>query len=247
MQWTPPETLPSRADLTTALGILEAQAEPATRKHIAWCLSKLSMAFEPSVKLSDEDTQFRASIWLESCGDLGDELWSKATLAAIQSSKWMPKPAEFRKLVEREIGDRQKRIGRVRDMLAATNAEMPSAPKPKPMLSTTPEALIARRRKELAEQEARTDWASEGDKIFSLAHTHRSLAFLSKQPMPEWVWDYFDERAQRPGAKEHTFTKAAAAAPKVWQAGQPTYSPEEPPPPDEVAEGGEHLIDTEAA
>lgn len=126
--WSPPEVPPPTADLRAALQILEAQASAATPKHVAWCLAKLMMAFEPTTKLSGEETKLRAAVWLEACGDLGDALWSKATLAAIQSSKWMPKPAEFRKFVEREVEDRTKRLKRCRAMLDGTRAKASAGP-----------------------------------------------------------------------------------------------------------------------
>lgn len=112
-----PEVLPETNDLRAALAILEAQAAPATPKHVAWCLAKLMMAFEPQTKLSGDETKLRAAVWVEACGDLGDELWSTATLAAIQTCKWMPKPAEFRALVAAKLDDRAKRLRRCREML----------------------------------------------------------------------------------------------------------------------------------
>jgi hypothetical protein len=125
--WSPPPSLPSASDLRTAIEILEAQGAPASRQHVAWCLSKLSMALEPAVRLSKEDEKFRASIWVESCGDLGDALWSEATMAAIQSSKWMPKPAEFRALVGDKLAARAKRMSRCRAMLSALGGPAPIA------------------------------------------------------------------------------------------------------------------------
>lgn len=110
------------------MGILEAQGAQATRQHAAWCLSKLSMALEPSAKLSAEDQKFRASIWTESCGDLGDALWSEATMAAIQSCKFMPKPAEFRALVGGKLAERAKRMRRCKAMLDAAGNSKPVAP-----------------------------------------------------------------------------------------------------------------------
>jgi len=58
-------------------------------------------------------------VWLEANSDLGDALWSMATLAAIQGSRWMPKPAEFRKLVQARLDERQRRTERCRVMLDA--------------------------------------------------------------------------------------------------------------------------------
>lgn len=128
--WAPPEVPPPTADLRAALQILEAQMAPATPKHVAWCLAKLMMAFEPSTKLGPDETKLRAAVWLEACGDLGDALWSKATMAAIQSSKWMPKPAEFRALVDKQLAERAKRLQRCRAML---DGSRPAAPVEQPI------------------------------------------------------------------------------------------------------------------
>lgn len=184
--WSLPEILPSASDLRTAMSVLQAEAAPATPKHVTWCLAKLMMAFEPNVKSSAEETKLRAAVWLEACGDLGDVLWSKATLAAIQGSKWMPKPAEFRKLVERELDTRTKRLNRCKAMLAGHGAPASAnAPAFVPdsretILRTTLKwakargdtAKAARYERELAQLENRESeaWASEaaaneGEKI----------------------------------------------------------------------------------
>ena len=83
------------------------------------------MAFEPNTKLTSEQTRLRLAVWLEANGDLGDELWSIATLAAIQGSQWMPKPAEFRKLVQARFDERQRRKERCRAMLDALGGQGP--------------------------------------------------------------------------------------------------------------------------
>jgi hypothetical protein len=83
------------------------------------------MAFEPNTKLTAEQTRLRLAVWLEANGDLGDELWSIATLAAIQGSQWMPKPAEFRKLVQGKFDERQCRKERCRAMLDAMGGHGP--------------------------------------------------------------------------------------------------------------------------
>ncbi len=128
MPWTPPTVPPPTAELRAALQILEADSAPATPKHVAWCLAKLMSAFEPGTKPSAEETRLRAAVWLEACGDLGDKLWSEATLAAIQSLKWMPKPAEFRALVAPKFEDRAKKIARCKAMLSGQTLQ-PDQPK----------------------------------------------------------------------------------------------------------------------
>lgn len=126
--WTPPAVPPATSDLRVALQLLEAEAAPATPKHVAWCLAKLMMAFEPATKVSPEDSKLRAAVWMEACGDLGDALWSSATMAALQGSKWMPKPAEFRAYVSVKLEERSKRIARCKAMLSGL-AQQPEAPK----------------------------------------------------------------------------------------------------------------------
>lgn len=243
--WTLPPSLPSLADLREAIKILEEQAAQATRQHVAWCLSKLAMAFEAGTKLSAEDMKFRASIWLESCGDLGDALWSEATMAAIQSSKWMPKPAEFRALVSGKLEARAKRLQRCRAMLAAKASEDPSA---QPVKTIVPQA--DRLRKLLKEQLAdRT--IPDDHRLFNASQTERSLALIEKRKMEPWASEFLAGRAPAQPEREARTHQVGAAARAVvssmqrtvepWRAGEPLYpAPEEQPPPhDDVPEAME--------
>jgi hypothetical protein len=122
--WTPPPTLPPAAELRLALEILDGQDQTGER-HAGFCLAKLVMAFEPNTRLTAEQTRLRLAVWLEANGDLGDALWSAATLAAIQGSQWMPKPSEFRKLVQGKLEERQRRKERCRAMLDAQAGKGP--------------------------------------------------------------------------------------------------------------------------
>ena len=128
--WQLPAALPVLSDLRAGIAILEAQAAPVSQKHAAWCLAKLVMAFEPNTKLTAEETRLRLAVWIEANGDLGDALWSEATLAAIQGSKWMPKPGEFRALVEVKLAARAKRMKRCQAMMAAHGQGTVEAEKP---------------------------------------------------------------------------------------------------------------------
>lgn len=245
--WTLPPSLPSLADLRVAVEILEGQAAPATRKHIAWCISKLSMAFEPGTKLEPEDMTFRASIWLESCGDLGDELWSAATLAAIQSSKWMPKPAEFRTLVSGKLEARAKRLKRCREMLAAKAKEEPGVAGPVKIIVPKIDQL----RKLLREQLDDTSIPEE-HRQFNAANTERSLAWFEKRRIEPWARDVLARMPSAQPARPDRSFHAGAAARSVlasmakpvepWVPGEPVYQkPEddEPPPPDDIPEAME--------
>lgn len=130
--WQLPAALPLLSDLRAGIAILEVHAAPVSQKHAAWCLAKLVMAFEPNTKLTAEETRLRLSVWLEANGDMGDALWSEATLAAIQGSKWMPKPGEFRALVEVKLAARAKRMKRCQAMMAA-HGQGPGVPEEKPI------------------------------------------------------------------------------------------------------------------
>jgi len=229
-----------------AIQILEDQAKQASRQHVAWCISKLAMALEPGTKLSQEDIKFRASIWLESCGDLGDELWSEATMAAIQSSKWMPKPAEFRAFVGMKLEVRAKRLKRCREMLEAKAKEGPGATPPKTIVPK-----IDQLRKLLRDQLDDTT-IPEDHRLFNSANTERSLAWFEKRAIEPWARDVLArmpsaqpqraERTHQVGAAARA-VMAATAKPAVepWRAGEPLYPKrdEEPPPHDDIPEAME--------
>lgn len=73
---------------------------------------------------AERGAPLRRAVWLEASGDLGDELWSIA-LAATQGSQWMPKPAEFRKLVQGKLDERQRRKECCRAMIDAMRGQGP--------------------------------------------------------------------------------------------------------------------------
>ena len=76
-------------------------------------------AFEPNAKPSGDETRLRMAVWLEACGDLNDALWADATSEAIQTMKWMPKPAEFRALVAPQLDRARMRKYRLEKMAEA--------------------------------------------------------------------------------------------------------------------------------
>lgn len=240
--WSLPAALPPLADLRASIAILEAQAEGASRKHVAWCLSKLTLALEPGPKLDPEDVKFRASIWLESCGDLGDELWTEATLAAIQSSKWMPKPAEFRALVSAKLATRAKRMQRCRQLLEAKLKEEPGALPTKTFVPKTQE-LRALLQQQLADGSIPND-----HRLFNASQTERSLALLENRKMEPWASEFLAGRATAQPQREARTHQVGAAARAVlstmqrtvepWRAGEPLYPKpiEEPPLHDQIPE-----------
>ncbi len=255
--WTPPTKLPGLGDLRSAMSTLNLECAQATAKHVTWCLAKLMMAFEPNVKSSAEETKLRAAVWLESCGDLGDALWSKATLEAIRSTKWMPKPSEFRAFVATELADRAKKLERCRVMLASASSA--AAPK-----SDAPirEAPIKRLKRILAEQRA-DPTVSDSDRLFNMANTERALALQERRLMEPWAEQFFDDRVAAEGGRprnslghqasvavnrssptsrrlaEIAAAKHEGREPKPWRADEPVYErgQEEPPPHDDIPEG----------
>jgi hypothetical protein len=248
--WTLPATLPSLADLRVSVDMLDQQCgAKATRQHVAWCVSKLAMAFESGKKLSDEDAKFRASIWLESCGDLGDALWSEATMAAIQSSKWMPKPAEFRAFVGTKLEARAKRLKRCREMLEAKAKQEPGAV---PVRTMVPKIDQLRK---LLRQQLDDTGIPEDHRLFNSANTERSLAWFEKRPIEPWARDVLapmpSAQPQRSEHTHHVGEKARAVMSTMqksvepWRYGEPVYQRaqppggEEPPPHDHIPEAME--------
>ena len=116
--WRPAGALPGAGELSEALAQLEGEAAPATPRHAAACLARLTLAFEPNTRLSADAADLRLQVWLEACADLGDALWSEATRLSVQTLKWMPKPAEFRALVDASLARRAARLARCRQLLA---------------------------------------------------------------------------------------------------------------------------------
>lgn len=173
MPWSPPAIPPATADLRAALQILEADAAPATPKHVSWCLAKLMMAFEPSTKLSPEETKLRAAVWAEACGDLGDALWSSATMAALQGSKWMPKPAEFRAFVAVKFEERAKKISRCKLMLSG----QAQAEQPKPFVQESRDVRL---------RAIRDSWRKIGND-FRAAPSEIQLAELEGREPEPWA------------------------------------------------------------
>lgn len=122
-----PAALPPAADLRAAIQILEGRLRRVTAKHAVRCLGKLLVALDPT-RHTAEETEFRAVVWIEACGDLNDELWSEATLACIQTSKWMPKPAEFRAQVEAKVDGWKRELKHCRRMLDGVHRPVSSEP-----------------------------------------------------------------------------------------------------------------------
>lgn len=136
LPWQPPAKLPTPHDIRDAIQrcdlTLEGRVTPAFARQ---CFAKLTMAFEPNTKLSGDDTRLRVAVWIEACGDLNDALWADATGQAIQTMKWMPKPAEFRSLVSPQLDRARKRKERLRKMqdLLANPVEKPFVREPLPV------------------------------------------------------------------------------------------------------------------
>lgn len=136
MAWTPPAipvfvTDPKR-ELRTAIETLTPPA--VTPKHAVWCLSKLMLAF--GSKLDAESAKLQGAVWIEACGDLGDELWSKATMALIRGWRRddhfgrLPEPADFREAVATDLAERGKKIARCKALLHGLGGGEPAKPGP---------------------------------------------------------------------------------------------------------------------
>lgn len=147
--------------------ILEGRVTPTFAKQ---CLAKMLVAFEPNTKLSADDMRLRAMVWLEACGDLNDGLWAEATAEAIKGLKWMPKPSEFRELVEPRRTEARKGKERLQAMLGVID---------KPQAVFKPEPYAVRLRS------MRDSFRKVGD-IGKAAHYEKSLAAHEKREPEAW-------------------------------------------------------------
>lgn len=187
MPWQVPAKLPTTHDLRSALHRCDLTIEGRVTSSFAkQCFAKLLMAFEPNAKLTGDETRLRVSVWLEACGDLNDALWADATAQAIQTMKWMPKPAEFRALVTPQLDKARKHRERLRKMLdAAAN------PVAKPFVRETDAERF---------RGMRDSFRKVGD-TFRAARYERMLATEEERKPEAWATAEIVETAPLPSAK----------------------------------------------
>jgi hypothetical protein len=177
--------------------ILGGQATPAFAKQ---CLAKLLVAFEPNTKLSADDMRLRAMVWLEACGDLNDALWAEATTEAVKAFKWMPKPSEFRELVEPRRVHAQRGREKLQAMLAALDR---------------PQAQFKAEPVEVRLRGMRDSFRKVGD-IRKAAHYEQVLALHEKRKPEAWAVNVPEavtkETAERPPFKPDTSPSALRCA-----------------------------------
>jgi hypothetical protein len=164
--------MPAASEIRRLIGdcdqILGGQATPAFAKQ---CLAKLLVAFEPNTKLSADDMRLRAMVWLEACGDLSDALWAEATSEAIKGFKWMPKPSEFRELVEPRRVQAEKAKQKLQGMLT---------------LHANPSAPFKAEPREVRVRGMRDSFRNVG-MIGKAIGYERQLARLEKREIEEWA------------------------------------------------------------
>lgn len=188
--WQPPATLPTAPDLRVAIQICERTTEGRVTPAFARvCFAKMLTAFEPNSKPSGDETRLRMSVWLEACGDLNDALWAEATAEAIQSMKWMPKPAEFRALVINQVRTAHKRKERLRMML-----DMVGKPTAKPFVREPDNVRI---------RGMRDSFRKVGD-TFRAARYERMLAGMEEREPEAWATQEIVQPAPAPPPRTMT-------------------------------------------
>ena len=174
LPWQPPAKLPTLADIRDAIARVDRTLVGNVSSAVArQCFAKLAMAFEPGTKLSGDEARLRMAVWLEACGDLNDALWIAATSEAIQTLKWMPKPAEFRALVAPQLDLARKRRRRLEAMADAAR---------KPPV----QAGFVRESDEVRIRGMRDSFRKVGD-LFKAAGYERSLAHMEGREPEAWA------------------------------------------------------------
>lgn len=116
LPWRLPEALPPKEDLAIAKASLERQMSVVDRKHAAYCLSKLAVAF--NAKWAKDEAEAQLAVWIEANGDLPNDLWSSATIALVQTHVYgMPKPVHLRAIVVAQFNARKVKLNRVQSMI----------------------------------------------------------------------------------------------------------------------------------
>lgn len=170
--WRVPDRLPALTDLRDMLArcdmVLRGEVNPGFAKQ---CIAKLMVAFEPNTKLSADETRIRAMVWLEACGDLNNALWAQATDEAIKSLKWMPKPSEFRALMQEHVDMAKRRQVRIQAMIEAHG---------RPQQAFVPEPPHVRIRG------MRDSFRRVGDLAKAIKY-ERELAAIEERPVEDWA------------------------------------------------------------
>jgi len=207
--WRPAHSLarhkPSAEDLHTAIAALTPP--PVSEAHAAHCFARLMIAFEPTTRASGDETRIRLAVWLEANRDLGDALWSKATLETIRSRTFMPRPAEFRAAVASDLEAMARKLARCREMLDALAKPRAKTVEPEPL-----EVRLAT---------IRDSWRRLGNPDRA-ARAERELAKL-EQRLPISIDQNLESRTTEPSvATEPTWERdcggGAANRPEEWDA-----------------------------
>lgn len=99
------------ANLNSLISSTEAALVPATREAIAVGLNTLLDAMNPPRNADAQDAmaewwERNRGIYVEALADLPADLLAHASACVIRASPFMPKPADIRRHVERELGER---------------------------------------------------------------------------------------------------------------------------------------------
>lgn len=179
--WTPEgRDLPTATDLRQSIDILTTQ--PADQKHMAWCLAKLQIAFESHMpRPTNEQAKNRAEVWADANADLGNDLWSEATLHCLQNAKYgMPKPPDFRRAVIDKLTKRQQKLDRCRRMMELHGERFENG---KRVDTRAPEPLEVRLRAMIA------SLRKFGKHHRAIPH-EKELAALEGRTPEDWIHEY---------------------------------------------------------
>lgn len=134
----------SAAERVAAIRILQQQLAPCGKGFAAQCAAKVD-AVTVSREKGAVDEQARRAVMVSALEGLPADLLAKACRSWIETEKWRPTPAELRKVIERDLRQRQV-------MLEALVNPKPEAPKAIPSERADPEhisKLVDRLRKNL--------------------------------------------------------------------------------------------------
>lgn len=114
--WEAPPVPPEAAKIRAARQELERGLQPATSKHMRWCLTKLSAL--PSKENQEMTFALFAENFIDACGEYPDDLWTEGTLELLKTKTFRPSPAELVTVLDRKFQERKRMLQRAQMMLA---------------------------------------------------------------------------------------------------------------------------------
>lgn len=236
--WQRPDVPPETAQLRAAIGELDRGLKATRPDYLTWICQKLG------AMPTQHGDGLNAAIWADNvhdvCGHYPEDLLQAACLELLRTKTFRPQPAEIVAVIEPKYAERLRMVDRCKAMLAPKAAVGSETGNPASKILTEAGRIKAIQ----ADIERHSADGTNPGQASNWAHAERALAFLTKKPMPAWVWQFFEDERIAKGADVLPTRSAAVAARRVVADVAPAdlgADPSPVPPPwDAIAEGDDY-------